>query len=136
VLRRPQLSGVVVLHLLLQRAGCRCRQGGARVYDVWRRGWQGDASARGPRGAPIWAAAGVAASATRIIIEAEDSRFFYRTPPFEPSLEPAHHQACSTSVQRLSGAGQRAHLPRVKSPFKSRGVPAPCAQSGLVQPLL
>ena len=44
VLGLPQLSGVVILHLLLQRAGCRRGQGGARVYDVWRRRRYRDAS--------------------------------------------------------------------------------------------
>src|SRR5205823_1861352 len=38
LLRAPQLSGVVILHLLLQRAGCRGRQGHAWVHDVWRLG--------------------------------------------------------------------------------------------------
>src|ERR1700736_2600679 len=35
-LRPHQLSGVVVLHLLLQRAGRRCRKGHAAVDRMWR----------------------------------------------------------------------------------------------------
>src|SRR5216684_2112334 len=91
VLRLPQLSGVVILHLLLQRAGCRCRQGDPRVHDVrWRGGHGATLLGHNRRGRKHHGDHQ----------RDRKQQALHRTPPFRTSpLKQARFQIWATSVQ-------------------------------------
>ena len=124
VLCRPQLCRVVILHLLLQRAGCRRGQGGARVYDVWRRRRYRDASshARPHARAPELGRCRCGRKRREDQQQSWKQRAFHRLSPFGTS---ALNQPPSSGVFNIHSVSvnlgqprQRAHLPRVKSPLR------------------
>jgi SAM-dependent methyltransferase len=102
VLCRPQLCRVVILHLLLQRAGCRRGQGGARVYDVWRRRCYRDASSHARPRAPELGRRRCGRKPREDQQQSWKQRAFHRSSPFGTSaLNQPRLQGCSTSIQVL-----------------------------------